>query len=105
MHSFFFAHRRILDDLAGDGPVKMESYDTGSSGASSPGVDENGMSQNDKQYQSIQLNGVVGQGGNGNSVVHLPDGQVGFTPLFIMRFMNVAHLFEQLFIIIIVCLL
>ena len=76
-----FSHRRILDDLAGDGPVKMENYDdTGSSGASSPGVDENGMSggvsQADKQYQSIQLNGVVAPGGNGNAVVHLPDGQV-----------------------------
>lgn len=75
------SYRKILDDLAGDGPVKMENYDdTESSNASSPSNQEENnilttQSQmnppQDKppqqaqqqpqppQYQGLQLNGVV----------------------------------------------
>nr|P51984.1 RecName: Full=Cyclic AMP-responsive element-binding protein; Short=cAMP-responsive element-binding protein; AltName: Full=cAMP response element-binding protein [Hydra viridissima]CAA58753.1 cAMP response element binding protein [Hydra viridissima] len=81
------SYRRILDDLAGDGPVKMENYDdTGSSGESSPNgnneEDINGINQSvshqEKQYQSIHLNGIVSsvQGGE-NSLNQLHDSQPG----------------------------
>uniref|UniRef100_P51985-2 Isoform Beta of Cyclic AMP-responsive element-binding protein n=1 Tax=Hydra vulgaris TaxID=6087 RepID=P51985-2 len=79
------SYRRILDDLAGDGPVKMENYDdTGSSGESSPNgnneEDINGINPNsihqEKQYQNIHLNGIVSsvQGGE-NSMNQLHDSQ------------------------------
>lgn len=60
------SYRKILDDLASDGPVKLETFDeTGSSDASSPTTEENtvlnsGIPQvNKEQYQSIQLKNSV----------------------------------------------
>ena len=62
--SFFF--RKILDDLASDGSVKMESYDESGSDASSPiqqVTDENTIlnsgSLNKEQYQSLHLKNSV----------------------------------------------
>ncbi|XP_057294224.1 cyclic AMP-responsive element-binding protein-like isoform X1 [Hydractinia symbiolongicarpus] len=69
------SYRKILDDLSVEGPVKMENYeDNGSSNASSPSTDENSI--NEKQYQSMQLNGVVPQQGVGpNNVVQYSENQ------------------------------
>jgi len=79
------SYRKILDDLAGDAPVKMENYeDNGSSSASSPGGPEEltekqvqqvqqAQQQAAAQYQSIHLNGVIAP--PSNAVVQLNDGQ------------------------------
>lgn len=81
-----YHNRKILDDLAGDAPVKMENYEeNGSSSASSPGGPEEltekqvqqvqqAQQQAAAQYQSIQLNGVIAP--PSNAVVQLNDGQV-----------------------------
>lgn len=83
------SYRKILDDLASDGPVKMENYDDTGSNASSPGTDENSLAapavsasekqfqniqpdkqfqniQSEKQFQNMQMNG----GTNGNNLVN-----------------------------------
>lgn len=74
------SYRKILDDLASDGPVKMENYDDAGSNASSPSSDDNMQTEKqyqnisaEKQYQNIQshglqMNGVPGT--NGNSMVN-----------------------------------
>lgn len=54
------SYRKILDDLASDGPVKMENYEeTGSSNTSSPSPDETPIvapanTTTEKQFQNIQ---------------------------------------------------
>jgi len=80
------SYRKILDDLAADTPVKMESYDeNGSSNASSPAGDDlvsdkqqqqAQQQAQQQQYQSIQLNGVIAPPSTvGSTVVQLNDGQ------------------------------
>lgn len=96
---YLYIYRKILDDLASDGPVKLENFDeTGSSNASSPTTEENtllnsgsmshvnkeyqssvlnsggvSISQVNKEYQSIQVNNVA-PSSSGNTVVQLAQG-------------------------------